>query len=263
MINNSMDYKKHYNALIERSQNRILEGYVEKHHILPKCLGGGDEKTNIAILTPEEHFLAHQLLIKLYPGNRDLVYAVQLMTAHQTDARINNKLFGWLRKQMAIAMSAQTKKWLAENGHPRGMLNKKHTEEKKKQIGLSTKKAMIESVGVRIYAYNLDGSFFKEFRTISDCAGFLGTNPSNVKYTAEGKFGYCKGKQLRYEYTEHIAPYTKPTHPLKGRTRTAEHQKNLNAAIRNNKATCIYCGHESNKSAITRFHNNNCKERKV
>ena len=194
----------------------------------------------------------------MYPNSPPLVNAVMLMTTHHTTNRVNNKLYGWLR----VRASKARKEWLLKNGHPKGMLNKKHTDEKKKQIGITCKKSMIESVGVRIYAYNLDGTFFKEFRTLTDCAEFLKTNPSNVKYTAEGKFGYCKGKQIRYEYTESIAPYVKPEHPLKGRVRTVEHQLNLNEAIRNNKAQCIYCGYESSKSAITRFHNEKCKERK-
>jgi hypothetical protein len=77
-----MNYSLHYTRLIERSRSRVLEGYKERHHIVPRCLGGTDDKSNIAVLTAEEHFVAHQLLVKMYPGNRDLVYATQLMTLH-------------------------------------------------------------------------------------------------------------------------------------------------------------------------------------
>ncbi len=35
-----MNYEKIYSKIIEQGQNRILEGYGEKHHILPKCTGG-------------------------------------------------------------------------------------------------------------------------------------------------------------------------------------------------------------------------------
>ena len=55
-----MNYKKHYDALIVRSKIRILTGYTEKHHILPKCMGGDNSKHNIVRLTPEEHYVAHQ-----------------------------------------------------------------------------------------------------------------------------------------------------------------------------------------------------------
>ena len=47
MINNSMNYKKHYDKLVDRSRNRMLDGYVEKHHIVPRCLGGADDTSNI------------------------------------------------------------------------------------------------------------------------------------------------------------------------------------------------------------------------
>ncbi|HET8688371.1 MAG TPA: NUMOD1 domain-containing DNA-binding protein [Methanosarcina sp.] len=228
-----MNYTKHYNKLIERSQNRILEGYVEKHHILPRCLGGNDDKTNIAILTPEEHFLAHQLLVKMYPGNRDLIYAVQLMTTHQTEQRINNKLFGWLRKQMAISMSAQTKKRIALNGHPKGMLGKKHTSDTNVKRAETCKKVLTELKGVPVYAYNLDGTFYKKYDSLTDCAADLKSNASNVKYTIEGRFSHCKGKQLRYSYTESVSPYVKPVHALVGRKKTEEHISNLKAALKN------------------------------
>jgi hypothetical protein len=257
-----MNYKKHYDLLIERSRNRTLDGYVEKHHIIPKCLGGTDDKENLAILTPEEHFLAHQLLIKLNPGHRGLVYAVQMMTHHHTNARTNNKLFGWIRRRMALAMSEQTRTRLKENGHPKGMLGKKHTGSGLEKV-LAAQAAIIEAKKIKIYAYNLDGTFFKAYDSITDCANDLGTNPSNVKYTAEGRFGYCKGKQIRYTYKDKIAPYVKPISKLKGYIRSESHKENLKNAIILNKATCIYCGIETHKSAITRAHNDKCKYKKL
>lgn len=244
MINNIMNYVKHYNLLIERSQNRILDGYVEKHHILPKCLGGTDDISNIAILTPEEHFLAHQLLIKMYPDNRDLIYATQLMTAHHTDSRVNNKLFGWLRKQCAIAMSAQTKKWIKENGHPKGMAGKTHTLESNTKRSVSCKKAMTESVGVKVYTYNLDGSFCKEYKTLTECAEDLNTNPSNIKYTAEGKFSHCKGKQISYQFVEKMS-----------------HRKSKLAGIKKSQYICPHCKKEGAGPAMKRFHFNKCKNK--
>ena len=57
-----MNYKKIYENLMSRAKNRsILQGYTEKHHIVPVCIGGDNDKENIVKLTPEEHYLAHQL----------------------------------------------------------------------------------------------------------------------------------------------------------------------------------------------------------
>jgi 5-methylcytosine-specific restriction endonuclease McrA len=255
-----MDYKKHYDLLIERSRNRIIDGYVEKHHIIPKCLGGSDDMANIAILTPEEHFLAHQLLIKLNPGHIGLIYAVQMMTNHQTDARTNNKLFGWIRRRMALAMSEKTKTWLKEHGHPKGMLGKKHTGSGLVKI-LAAQAAIIDAKKVKVYAYELNGMFFKEYSSITECANDLNTSPSNVKYTADGDFGYCKNKQIRYVYADRLEPYIKSKSKLIGHVRSETHQENLRNAIKNNKATCTRCGITTHKSAITRAHNDNCKRK--
>lgn len=92
-----MDYKKHYELLISRAKNRHLLEYSEKHHIIPRCMGGDDSSDNIAVLTPEEHYLAHQLLVKIYPKNIALVNAAVMMVAN----RPGNKLYGWLRRKLS------------------------------------------------------------------------------------------------------------------------------------------------------------------
>lgn len=74
-----MDYTRIYNQIIERAQNRKLDGYIEKHHIVPKCIGGLDEKENIVELTVREHFFCHRLLCKIHPKEPKLWYALWLM----------------------------------------------------------------------------------------------------------------------------------------------------------------------------------------
>lgn len=43
--------------------------YFEKHHILPRSLGGGNEKLNIIRLTPEDPYFAHLLLAQVHGGH--------------------------------------------------------------------------------------------------------------------------------------------------------------------------------------------------
>jgi hypothetical protein len=74
-----MNYQRIYTQLIERAQGRILEGYTEKHHILPKCLGGSNDKENLVELTAREHFLCHMLLCEIYPKENKLKYALWCM----------------------------------------------------------------------------------------------------------------------------------------------------------------------------------------
>lgn len=98
MLNKFMDYQRIYDNLMTRSRERMLEGYTERHHIIPRCLGGSDEQDNIAILTAREHYIAHQLLVKLYPDNYKIAYAAKMMTIDKTGGRSSNRQYEWLQK---------------------------------------------------------------------------------------------------------------------------------------------------------------------
>lgn len=98
-----MDYQRIYDTLIERGKNRMLNEYTEKHHILPKCLGGTDDDSNLVELTPEEHYLCHQLLVKIHPNNAKLLNAALFMTANGMGKR-SNKVYGWLKRKYSEYM---------------------------------------------------------------------------------------------------------------------------------------------------------------
>lgn len=112
-----MQYDKIYNAIVVRAVGRKKlkrdnEEYVyyEKHHIIPRCLSGSDTKDNLVLLTAEEHWVAHLLLVKMYPGNNKLVFACQAMSmAGGHNKRTTNKLFGWIRRAYCEASSLQKK----------------------------------------------------------------------------------------------------------------------------------------------------------
>jgi hypothetical protein len=97
-----MDYQQHYDQLMARARTRSLTGYKEQHHVFPRCLGGTDDAANLVYLTPEEHYVAHQLLVKIYPGDHRLIWAAVNMTgATKQMAGRKNKLYGWLRRRLA------------------------------------------------------------------------------------------------------------------------------------------------------------------
>ena len=99
-----MNYALHYSRLIERAERRELEGYSERHHVVPRCV---DKTSTYTVrLTPEEHYVAHQLLVKLYPKNYGLAHALALMTGANEYQLSDNKLYGWIRRRVAEASSA-------------------------------------------------------------------------------------------------------------------------------------------------------------
>ncbi len=99
-----MNYHKIYHGIIAKSQNRELHDvYTERHHILPRSLGGSDCKLNIAILTAREHFLCHYCLVKMQPAGSDswhkMVRAFGMMKASacNQDRYFNSRLYESLR----------------------------------------------------------------------------------------------------------------------------------------------------------------------
>jgi hypothetical protein len=66
-INNK--YTKWYYTIINNAKDRLITEYSEKHHIIPRSLGGTNDKNNIIRLTSKEHFVVHLLLTKMTIGN--------------------------------------------------------------------------------------------------------------------------------------------------------------------------------------------------
>lgn len=116
-----MNYKKIHDSIIERAKNRVYDGYTEDHHIIPKCMGGTDDSSNIVSLTAEEHFLIHILLVKLHPGNHNLIFAVKLMCEHNSTHRMTNKMYGWL-KQLHSELSSKKFKSMWTNPEKRNQI---------------------------------------------------------------------------------------------------------------------------------------------
>lgn len=78
-----MNYLKIHDQIIARakSENRVkTKGsvYYERHHIIPKCLGGSNDKENLVLLTGREHFLVHWLLAEIH-NSRELWWALHCM----------------------------------------------------------------------------------------------------------------------------------------------------------------------------------------
>lgn len=103
-----MNYLRIYSELCRRGQDRTLIGYKETHHIVPRCSGGGDEAGNLVGLTAREHFIAHRLLVKIYPDNNKLKFALFAMTrkSKDQDRKLSSRQYEAAKNELAIALSA-------------------------------------------------------------------------------------------------------------------------------------------------------------
>ena len=62
-------YTQWYYNIIQLAVNTQKNGYTERHHIIPKCLGGDNSKSNIVRVTAREHYICHWLLTKMTTGS--------------------------------------------------------------------------------------------------------------------------------------------------------------------------------------------------
>jgi hypothetical protein len=106
-------YTHWYYSIIQRAQSRSISGYTEKHHIIPKSLGGSNSKENIVALTAREHFVCHLLLTKMTENEArsKMSLAVFYLTGNGKARRNNvikdSRLYENLRKENAKYVSKQ------------------------------------------------------------------------------------------------------------------------------------------------------------
>lgn len=73
----------------------------ESHHIVPRCLGGSNARTNLAWLTPREHFLAHWLLCRLHPEHKGLADAIHKMSVVTRYGKVGSRIAARLKLEKA------------------------------------------------------------------------------------------------------------------------------------------------------------------
>ena len=104
---NKLWYYKTYNQLIDKCIKMESEGYSEEiytevHHILPKCMGGTNDKNNLVRMPVKYHIIAHLLLNCIYPDNFDLIKAAILMTTTRDGERVSTRIISRLRIESSM-----------------------------------------------------------------------------------------------------------------------------------------------------------------
>lgn len=197
-----MDYVIIYNRIIERAKNRVLEGYKEKHHIIPKCLGGSNDKENLVELTAREHFLCHQILCEIYPNNKNLWYALFLMSINKNKKQ-HQKYKVSSREYERIKL--EWSKYSKGRKKPEGFGEKITNKERNKKIGLSNSKPKPEYFGKNhsikmkgkpkpegfgktvtqnkskcVLQFALNGEFIQEWKSVKEASEMLNINQSTI-----------------------------------------------------------------------------------
>lgn len=144
-----MNYLKIYNNLIKRCKDRTNPDnvYIEIHHIIPESLGGETNEDNLVELSLREHYLAHELLVKIYPNEDKLKYALWMMTITTLSAIKNrnnhrgNRIKDLFEYDKSITISSRQYEY-AKECYISAKIGKKYTTKERKNVSLGTIKAM-------------------------------------------------------------------------------------------------------------------------
>lgn len=236
-----MNYQKIYDLLIEkRRTNPIIDSYSEKHHIIPKSLGGSNKKENIIRLTAREHFIAHMLLVRIYPkGSLErgkMLWALKRMrygNKQQQELKNSSRLYEYHRKEFSQVVSKMFK-------------GRKHSTEHRKRISLSKtgkKRSDIETYR----RVSLDLWQRKEYVDKQ----LLARVDRKLSETHKENIGNSLRDKSRSEETKRKIKETKAKNRLLDPENHDRHKQ------------CVYCGIKTNAGNLARHHNDKCKVKKV
>ena len=213
-------YTTWYNNIIQRAKDRILKPPYEKHHIVPKSLGGNNLKENIVKLTAHEHFVCHLLLTKMVEGKsrEKMVYAAWSMAnrenQNQQRHKITGRIYSILRQEYSKVKAVHTK--LNNPMHDPG-IRQRHQEainRRGKTKGNSGQKR---------------GPISEELRSV-----------------------------LRQKTIKQMTPKRREQIRQQQLNRTDE-QKEKYAFVHSKRISCIYCRQLCNPGSFAHYHGSNCK----
>lgn len=119
-----MRFIEHYKSLnIPLKRRRGPNVDAELHHIIPTCIGGTDDKSNLVMLPYRAHYISHYMLAKAFPSETKLWFAFNMMK-RVCDGK--SVLYAAARKYISAVVS-KTNKGLIRNQSVRDAISKQAT----------------------------------------------------------------------------------------------------------------------------------------
>jgi len=219
-------YEKWYNQITENAKHRILDGYKERHHVIPRSLGGKDIADNLVELTAREHFICHWLLTKFTTGQdrSKMLLALQIMKGdgpyqQRYDTKITARVYEHIREEIGKINSDRNK----------GRVQPLHEKQNQIQSQTGRKRA----------------PFSDEWK----------------QKMSESKRGE---KNNRYGVEVSEETRAKIGAKLKGRKQTDEEKARRSAANmgkKKPKKLCVHCNQLVAVNGYARWHGDNCKQK--
>lgn len=212
-----------YNNLVNKCKNRVLplESYTEKHHIIPRSLGGDDTADNLVRMLPREHFIAHLLLAKIHKGQSGMkmVHALRrMLTGHRNDRYVPNS------RVYQVIRTLSMEKCSGENNPMYGRIGDSHPSFGRKELIYGDSfKAKISATSKGRTAWN------------KGLEGVVKMSESTKQKMSESAKGKIKSEEWKAKIGE----------------------KMKNSPV----VTCPYCSKSGKQAPMFRWHFDNCRSK--
>ena len=148
-----MNYLNVYFNIVNNSKSKKRNGYLELHHVVPKCIFGEkllnednlvnvNQDSNLVYLTAREHFICHWLLHRAFPKNKKLGLAFWAMAG-----MTNSEQKRYIPSSRAVAEAR-----VAANN--------------------ARKTAILQ--------YDLEGNFLREYKSLNAASDSIGIVPNAI-----------------------------------------------------------------------------------
>lgn len=241
-INNK--YTRIYNSIIEQAKSRpCLEGYVEKHHIVPRSLGGNNNDDNLVKLTAREHYICHRLLPKMLEGESKykMLCAIHRM-AHSNQKqrkKISSRVYEHIKVEKA---KLHSKLYSRENNPLYGKkLSKEHIQKLRE-----ARARQVERQGDTMTAEaRAKLSLAAKGRVLAD---------DHKEKIAVANRGKTRSKEFRQAISERMTGHIKSKDTIdKLREKASKEPKP--------QVTCPHCNKTGGEPSMKRWHFDNCKHK--
>jgi hypothetical protein len=242
-------YTRWYHCIIQNAKSRIVDGYTESHHIIPKSLGGSDTVDNLVILTAREHFVCHLLLTKMVKGAMQYkMHKAATMMAYrngpgQERYKTTGKIYEMLKKSVQVPLDTRQKMGKSQKerfaNQPGTFLGKTHSANTRKKISDAASKP-------RSDAWKLSASKNRK-----------GKIPHNQGKSFEELYGKERANQIKAKQ-RHVGT----DNGFYGKHHTAEQRaKKSKEKLESPKKICYHCSKEVDAMNYGRWHGDKCKKR--
>jgi hypothetical protein len=253
-----MNHQRVYENIIEKAKLQVRQKgngiYYENHHIIPRCLGGSNEKENLVLLTAKEHFVVHKLLTYIYKGNRKIACAYHKMAYSNNGDHIkSSRDYAYAKELISLTpVSKETRKKISIAGKGR-----KFSEEHKRKISESNKGNILSyETKEKIRKKHIGKKLSLETRAkLSE--SLVGRKASKKCKDAllKSVTGRKKSKEELVKISRKGTFHSDETKNKMSKTRTGVKRKPYK------KIKCEYCNKEFAGSNYSQYHGEKCKSK--